>query len=49
MEYTVKSHFEMNGGNILVLQKTLGHSSLTMTMRYAHLKEAKMFNPLNKI
>ena len=27
----------MNGGNILTLQPILGHGSLTMTMRYAHL------------
>jgi len=27
----------MNGGNILTLQKILGHTSLAMTMRYAHL------------
>jgi len=27
----------MNGGNILSLQKILGHSSLNMTMKYAHL------------
>jgi len=27
----------MNGGNILALQKILGHSSLNMTMKYAHL------------
>jgi hypothetical protein len=25
----------VSGGNILVLQKILGHQSLTMTMRYA--------------
>ncbi|MBE7375274.1 tyrosine-type recombinase/integrase [Pseudomonas sp. AL-54] len=31
------SHFIANGGNILTLQKILGHSSLAMTMRYAHL------------
>jgi site-specific recombinase XerD len=41
----------MNGGNILVLQKILGHSSLVMTMRYAHLapdhlKEARLLNPI---
>lgn len=27
----------MNGGNILTLQKILGHSSIAVTMRYAHL------------
>jgi site-specific recombinase XerD len=37
-----------------VLQKILGHSSLTMTMRYAHLapehlQEAKMLNPLARL
>lgn len=41
----------MNGGNILTLQRILGHGSLTMTMRYAHLApehlhEAKNLNPL---
>lgn len=51
LRHTFASHFMMNGGNILVLQKILGHSSLTMTMRYAHLapehlQEAKALNPL---
>lgn len=27
----------INGGNILTLQQVLGHASLTMTTRYAHL------------
>lgn len=27
----------MKGGNILTLQKILGHTSLAMAMRYAHL------------
>lgn len=31
------STFVMNGGNILHLQKILGHQSIEMTMRYAHL------------
>lgn len=37
LRHTFASHFMMNGGNILTLQKVLGHASLTMTMRYAHL------------
>ena len=44
----------MKCGNILVLQRILGHQSLTMTLRYAHLapehlQEATRFNPLNKV
>jgi len=51
LRHTFASHFMMNGGNILVLQRLLGHQSLTMTMRYAHLSpdhliEAKRLNPL---
>lgn len=52
MRHTFASHFMMNGGNILALQKILGHSSLQMTMRYAHLSpdhlaEARNLNPLS--
>ena len=51
LRHTFASHFMMNGGNILALQKILGHSSLTMAMRYAHLapdhlQEATALNPL---
>jgi len=37
LRHTFASQFMMNGGNMLALQKVLGHHSLTMTMRYAHL------------
>lgn len=37
LRHTFASHFVMNGGSLLVLQKILGHSTLAMTMRYAHL------------
>jgi integrase len=51
LRHTFASHFMMNGGNILVLQKILGHTDIKMTMRYAHfapnhLEEASRFNPL---
>ena len=51
LRHTFASHFIMGGGNILTLQRILGHQSLTMTMRYAHLSpehlmEAKRLNPL---
>ena len=35
--HTFASHFIMNGGHILTLQRVLGHSDLKLTMRYAHL------------
>ncbi|MFM5467947.1 tyrosine-type recombinase/integrase [Aeromonas veronii] len=51
LRHTFASHFMMNGGNILVLQRILGHSTITMTMRYAHfapdhLDDAVRLNPL---
>lgn len=51
LRHTFASHFVMRGGNILVLQKILGHTSLAMTMRYAHLapellQDALTLNPL---
>lgn len=54
LRHSFASHFMMNGGNILVLQKILGHSTITMTMRYAHfapdhLEDAVRLNPLTML
>lgn len=54
LRHTFASHFMMNGGNILKLQRILGHSSLAMTMKYAHLapdhlQEAVRLNPLSRL
>ena len=51
LRHTFASHFMINGGNILTLQRVLGHASLTMAMRYAHLapdhmQEVLTLNPL---
>lgn len=51
LRHTFASHFVQNGGNILTLQRILGHHSVTMTMRYAHLapdhlSDALKLNPL---
>lgn len=53
LRHTFASHFMMNGGNILVLQRILGHTDIKMTMRYSHfspehLEDAVKFNPLSK-
>ncbi|MFJ3259040.1 tyrosine-type recombinase/integrase [Pseudomonas sp. NPDC086581] len=52
LRHTFASHFMMNGGNILALKEILGHTSLNMTMRYAHLspeylQDAVRLNPLS--
>jgi len=51
LRHSFASHFIMNGGNILSLQKILGHADITMTMRYAHLApdhltDATRLNPI---
>lgn len=54
LRHTFASHFMMNGGNILVLQKVLGHANIRETMKYAHfapdhLEQAVDLNPLSGI
>lgn len=52
--HTFASHFIMNDGNILVLQRILGHTDIKITMRYAHfapdnLPQAMLLNALINI
>ena len=37
LRHTFASHWVMKGGDLFKLQKILGHKSVQMTMRYAHL------------
>ncbi|SQN80510.1 Mu prophage; Tail fiber protein [Escherichia coli] len=51
MRHTFATHFMMNGGNIVTLQRILGHATIQQTMTYAHfspdfLQDAINFNPL---
>ncbi|HEA3443933.1 TPA: tyrosine-type recombinase/integrase [Escherichia coli] len=51
MRHTFATHFMMNGGNIVTLQRILGHATIQQTMMYAHfspdfLQDAISFNPL---
>lgn len=51
LRHSFASHFIMNGGNILTLQKILGHSDIKQTLGYAHLapdflQDAVRMNPL---
>ena len=39
----------MKGGNILTLQRILGHSTPAMTMRYAHLAPVFMEDEMQKV
>jgi site-specific recombinase XerD len=54
LRHTFASHFMMDGGNILVLQRVLGHTDIKTTMRYSHfapdhLEDAIRFNPLRNL
>lgn len=51
LRHTFASYFVMNGGNIIALQRILGHATIQQTMTYAHLapdylQDAVMLNPL---
>ncbi|HGB1938642.1 TPA: tyrosine-type recombinase/integrase [Salmonella enterica subsp. diarizonae serovar 50:k:z35] len=51
LRHTFATHFMMNGGNIITLQRILGHATIQQTMTYAHfapdyLADAVKFNPV---
>ena len=51
LRHTFATHFMINGGNIITLQRILGHSNIQQTMTYAHfapdyLQDAMKFNPV---
>lgn len=49
LRHTFASHFMMNGGNIYDLQKILGHTSLDMTQKYAHLAPEHLVQAANVV
>ncbi len=51
LRHTFATHFMMKGGNIIALQRILGHADISQTMTYAHfapdyLLDAVNYNPL---
>jgi site-specific recombinase XerD len=54
LRHTFASYYMMNGGNIIALQRILGHSDIKQTMRYAHLapdhlEDVVTKNPLSNL
>lgn len=49
LRHTFASHFVMNGGDLLTLKEILGHSSMQMVERYAHLAQAHKRRQVNNL
>ena len=49
LRHTFASHFVMNGGDLLTLKEILGHSSMQMVERYAHLAAAHKRRQINNL
>jgi integrase len=47
LRHTFASHFVMRGGDLKTLQEILGHTTLTMTMKYAHLAQSHKREAIN--
>lgn len=49
LRHTFSSHFVMQGGDLLTLKEILGHSSMQMVERYAHLAAAHKHRQINNL
>jgi integrase len=49
LRHSFASHYVMAGGNILALQKILGHASIEMTLVYAHLSPDYLEGELDRL
>jgi integrase len=47
LRHTFASHFVMRGGDLKVLQEILGHKTIEMTMKYAHLSQVHKRDAMN--
>lgn len=49
LRHTFASNYVIKGGNVVSLQKILGHSTINMTLRYAHLAPDFMANDIERL